>query len=163
MFLRIYLLHSYLLSCINSYCCFMAGEDYKVFNRKLCSWHIFQSDWWFRYTLFSWGGDHSFWPKFCSSSFNFYFLFIFQKSLTSSFVLQVDNLIRKEHLFKESIILIKAWSYYESRILGSQHGLLSTYGLEILIIYLFNIYSHTLAGPLEVTNFFAFMYILLFA
>ncbi|KAL2509798.1 PAP/OAS1 substrate-binding domain superfamily [Forsythia ovata] len=44
--------------------------------------------------------------------------------------LSVDRLIGKDHLFKRSVILIKAWCYYESRILGAHHGLISTYALE---------------------------------
>ncbi|KAK5844478.1 hypothetical protein PVK06_000618 [Gossypium arboreum] len=34
------------------------------------------------------------------------------------FLETVDQLIGKDHLFKRSIFLIKAWCYYESRILG---------------------------------------------
>ncbi|RVW88924.1 hypothetical protein CK203_045067 [Vitis vinifera] len=38
---------------------------------------------------------------------------------TLCFLKQVDRLIGKDHLFKRSIILIKSWCYYESRILGA--------------------------------------------
>jgi hypothetical protein len=41
-------------------------------------------------------------------------------------VMQVDRLVGKDHLFKRNIILIKAWCYYESRILGAHYGLIST-------------------------------------
>ncbi|KAK5834804.1 hypothetical protein PVK06_010480 [Gossypium arboreum] len=54
------------------------------------------------------------------------------------FLEKVDQLIGKDHLFKRSIILIKAWCYYESRILGAHHGLLSTYALETMILYTIN-------------------------
>ncbi|KAH7441182.1 hypothetical protein KP509_03G027900 [Ceratopteris richardii] len=63
---------------------------------------------------------------------------------------QVDKIIGKDHLFKKSIILVKAWCFYESRILGAHHGLLSTYSLEVLVLYIFHVYHHLLRGPLEV-------------
>ncbi|XP_061358245.1 uncharacterized protein LOC133302483 [Gastrolobium bilobum] len=69
---------------------------------------------------------------------------------TLCFLEEVDSWISQNHLFKRSIILIKAWCFHESRILGSQHGLISTYALEILVLYIFHVYSSTFAGPLEV-------------
>ncbi|QHO16385.1 hypothetical protein S245_034138 [Arachis hypogaea] len=66
------------------------------------------------------------------------------------FLEQVDKLAGKNHLLKRSIILIKAWCYYESRILGAHHGLLSTYAVEILVLYIINLYHSSLRGPLEV-------------
>ncbi|KAL5206338.1 hypothetical protein ABZP36_034547 [Zizania latifolia] len=47
-------------------------------------------------------------------------------------------------------MLIKAWCYYESRILGAHHGLISTYALEILVLYIFHLFHVTLDGPLAV-------------
>ncbi|CAA2974686.1 Hypothetical predicted protein [Olea europaea subsp. europaea] len=69
---------------------------------------------------------------------------------TLCFLEQVDRLIGKNHLFKRSIILIKAWCYYESRILGAHHGLISTYALETLVLYIFHLFHTTLDGPLAV-------------
>ncbi|PWA82852.1 hypothetical protein CTI12_AA174400 [Artemisia annua] len=46
------------------------------------------------------------------------------------FLEQIDHVIRENHIFKESIILIKAWCCYENRTLGAHAGLKSTYGLE---------------------------------
>ncbi|GMJ01633.1 hypothetical protein like AT3G51620 [Hibiscus trionum] len=69
---------------------------------------------------------------------------------TLCFLEQVDRLIGKDHLFKRSIILIKAWCYYESRILGAHHGLISTYGLETLVLYIFHLFYSSLDGPLAV-------------
>ncbi|KAH6558281.1 hypothetical protein KP509_1Z071100 [Ceratopteris richardii] len=66
------------------------------------------------------------------------------------FLEEVDRLIQKDHLFKRSIILVKAWCFYESRVLGAHHALLSTYALEILVLYIFNVFHSTLRGPLEV-------------
>ncbi|KAJ4956694.1 hypothetical protein NE237_013477 [Protea cynaroides] len=69
---------------------------------------------------------------------------------TLCFLEEVDHLINQNHLFKRSIILIKAWCYYESRILGAHHGLISTYALETLVLYIFNVFNNNFAGPLEV-------------
>ncbi|XP_057972859.1 uncharacterized protein LOC131161015 [Malania oleifera] len=69
---------------------------------------------------------------------------------TLCFLEQVDCLIGKDHLFKRSIILIKAWCYYESRILGAHHGLISTYALETLVLYIFHLFHSSLNGPLAV-------------
>lgn len=66
--------------------------------------------------------------------------------------LQVDRLIGKDHLFKRSIILIKTWCYYESRLLGAHHGLFSTYALETLVLYIFHFFHTTLDGPLSVSS-----------
>ncbi|KAK4359579.1 hypothetical protein RND71_021808 [Anisodus tanguticus] len=69
---------------------------------------------------------------------------------TLCFLEQVDRLIGKDHLFKRSIILIKTWCYYESRILGAHHGLISTYALETLVLYIFHFFHAKLDGPLAV-------------
>ncbi|KAL8258845.1 hypothetical protein R6Q59_026798 [Mikania micrantha] len=69
---------------------------------------------------------------------------------TLCFLEQVNRLAGKDHLFKRSIILIKAWCYYESRILGAHHGLISTYALETLVLYIFHVFHASLNGPLEV-------------
>ncbi|KAF9617850.1 hypothetical protein IFM89_039032 [Coptis chinensis] len=69
---------------------------------------------------------------------------------TLCFLEEVDHKINQNHLFKRSIILIKAWCYYESRILGAHHGLISTYALETLVLYIFHVYNKSFAGPLEV-------------
>ncbi|XP_022847121.1 uncharacterized protein LOC111369723 isoform X3 [Olea europaea var. sylvestris] len=66
------------------------------------------------------------------------------------FLEQVDCLVGKNHLFKRSIILVKAWCYYESRILGAHHGLISTYALETLVLYIFHRFHSSLSSPLEV-------------
>ncbi|XAR53969.1 Polynucleotide adenylyltransferase [Bertholletia excelsa] len=69
---------------------------------------------------------------------------------TLCFLDEVDHLINQNHLFKRSIILIKAWCYYESRILGAHHGLISTYALETLVLYIFHVFNNSFSGPLEV-------------
>ncbi len=47
-------------------------------------------------------------------------------------------------------MLIKAWCYHESHILGAHRGLISTYALEVLVLYIFNIFHKSLHSPLEV-------------
>ncbi|KAL3622227.1 hypothetical protein CASFOL_033638 [Castilleja foliolosa] len=69
---------------------------------------------------------------------------------TLCFLDEVDSLINQNHLFKRSIILIKAWCYYESRVLGAHHGLISTYALETLVLYIFHVFNNSFHGPLEV-------------
>ncbi|GER46363.1 nucleotidyltransferase [Striga asiatica] len=69
---------------------------------------------------------------------------------TLCFLDEVDHLINQDHLFKRSIILIKAWCYYESRVLGAHHGLISTYALETLVLYIFHVFNSSFHGPLEV-------------
>ncbi|KAL0921802.1 hypothetical protein M5K25_008911 [Dendrobium thyrsiflorum] len=69
---------------------------------------------------------------------------------TLCFLEEIDHLINQNHLFKRSIILIKAWCYYESRILGAHHGLISTYALETLVLYIFHVFNNSFNGPLEV-------------
>lgn len=49
-----------------------------------------------------------------------------------------------------STVKVKAWCYYESRMLGAHHGLLSTYGLETLVLYIFNVHHRHISNPLEV-------------
>ncbi|TVU21236.1 hypothetical protein EJB05_30861, partial [Eragrostis curvula] len=68
---------------------------------------------------------------------------------TFCFLELIDREVGKDHLFKRSIMLIKAWCYHESRILGAHHGLLSTYALETLVLYIFNLFHKSLHGPLE--------------
>uniref|UniRef100_A0ACD5YAS4 Uncharacterized protein n=1 Tax=Avena sativa TaxID=4498 RepID=A0ACD5YAS4_AVESA len=68
---------------------------------------------------------------------------------TFSFLEMVDREVGRDHLFKKSIILIKAWCYHERNIHGSSRWLISTYALEILILYIFNIFHQSLHGPLE--------------
>lgn len=55
-----------------------------------------------------------------------------------NFMNYVEKNVENNTLFKRSLFLIKAWSYYEGSILGSNIGLLASYALEILVIFLFN-------------------------
>lgn len=67
----------------------------------------------------------------------------------------MDRQIGRAHLFKRAVILVKAWCYYESRILGAHHGLISTYALETLVLYTFQVFHASLHGPLDVRPPFA--------
>ncbi|KAL6597496.1 hypothetical protein ACP70R_046936 [Stipagrostis hirtigluma subsp. patula] len=69
---------------------------------------------------------------------------------TLCFLEKVDQVFGKNHIFKRSIVLIKDWCYYESRILGAHHGLISTYALEILVLYILHVFHKSLDGPLAV-------------
>ncbi|XP_047332795.1 uncharacterized protein LOC124936345 [Impatiens glandulifera] len=69
---------------------------------------------------------------------------------TLCFLEEVDSVIGKDHLFKRSIILIKAWCQHESRVLGANYGLISTYALETLVLYIFHVSNRSLNQPLEV-------------
>ncbi len=44
----------------------------------------------------------------------------------------------------------KAWCYYESRLLGAHHGLLSSYALEVLVLHICNVFHSTVSTPLQV-------------
>ncbi|KAL9379650.1 hypothetical protein Peur_028132 [Populus x canadensis] len=66
------------------------------------------------------------------------------------FLEQVDQLIGRDHLFKRSVILIKAWCFHESRILGAHHGLISTYALQILVLNVVDNFHSSLSRPLAV-------------
>ncbi|GAX73901.1 hypothetical protein CEUSTIGMA_g1351.t1 [Chlamydomonas eustigma] len=73
---------------------------------------------------------------------------------TLTFLESIDRRVDQDHFFKKSIILVKAWCYYESRVLGAHHGLISTYALETLVLYIFNCYHRQLSNPLEVLHRF---------
>ena len=63
---------------------------------------------------------------------------------------KVDTMVGKQHLFKRSMVLVKAWCYFESHLLSSQNGLLATYALETLVLCVFNLMHEQLHTPLEV-------------
>ena len=65
--------------------------------------------------------------------------------------LEVNN---KLIIFKRTIILIKAWCTYEGSLMGSNIGLMASYGLEILIVYMFNLYYKDINNEIE--GFFYF-------
>ena len=65
-----------------------------------------------------------------------------------------DEWLGKNHLLKKSILLVKAWCYYESRLLGAHHGMLSSYALEVMVLFILNVHGSELDSPLEVFHRF---------
>lgn len=76
---------------------------------------------------------------------------------TLVFLEQMDRIVGRDHLLKRSIMLVKAWAYYETRILGSHNFLLSTYALETLVLFVLNQALDRVHTPLDVfREFLAF-------
>ena len=71
--------------------------------------------------------------------------YLFQK-------LAKDN--NKLFILKRTIILIKAWCYYEGNFIGSNIGLMASCALELLMLYIFNIYYENIQD--EIDAFFLF-------
>ena len=46
----------------------------------------------------------------------------------------------KLNIFRRTLLLIKAWCCYEGNLMGSNIGLMASYTLEILVIYVFNLH-----------------------
>lgn len=77
---------------------------------------------------------------------------------TLGFLERLDVVIARKHLFKRSILLIKAWCYYEARVLGGHNGLISTYALDIMVLFIINKFFKAIDGPLQVLKFFLWYY-----
>ena len=70
------------------------------------------------------------------------------------FLEETNTYVGRDDLFVRSIILVKAWGFYEGRILGAHHALISTYALETLVLYIINKYHAELTCPLSVLHKF---------
>ncbi|OUS45051.1 hypothetical protein BE221DRAFT_195624 [Ostreococcus tauri] len=68
------------------------------------------------------------------------------------FLEETNAFIGRDDLFVRSIILVKAWGFYEGRILGAHHALIATYALETLVLYIINKYYAELTCPLSVLH-----------
>ena len=55
----------------------------------------------------------------------------------------------KRNLFRRTLLLIKGWCLYEGKLMGSNMGLMATYTLEILVIYIFNYYYDEINNEFE--------------
>ena len=62
---------------------------------------------------------------------------------------EVDKLIGRDHLFKRTILLIKAWAQQEATIVDSGNGLLSSYCLRSFVLFIFNAYHLHIHTPLQ--------------
>ncbi|KAM7277371.1 hypothetical protein ACFE04_019237 [Oxalis oulophora] len=71
---------------------------------------------------------------------------------------KVSEKIGKGQLYKYSVLLIKAWCFYEGRVLGAHQGLISTYAIEALVIYIINLFHASLSSPLAVLHRFLHYY-----
>lgn len=54
-----------------------------------------------------------------------------------------------QYLFRRTLLLIKAWCLYEGCIVGSNIGLLASYSVEVLVIYLFNNFHKNFKNEFE--------------
>lgn len=76
----------------------------------------------------------------------------------SALLEEADKLIQRDHLFKRSLLLLKAWALCETprivgqRVLGAREGGLTSYGLSVMVLHLFSRRSSadTLVHPLDV-------------
>mmetsp|Transcript_28794 Transcript_28794/g.67996 ORF Transcript_28794/g.67996 Transcript_28794/m.67996 type:complete len:512 (+) Transcript_28794:105-1640(+) len=66
------------------------------------------------------------------------------------FLEQFDRKVGRNHLYKEGLLLVKGWCYFEARVLGSQHGLIATYALETLVVCILNLFYTELSTPVHV-------------
>ena len=58
--------------------------------------------------------------------------------LTTAFFVTDVNDALPNNLFKRSLLLLKAWAYYESRTLGAHGGMLGSYALTIMLVSVIN-------------------------
>lgn len=58
-----------------------------------------------------------------------------------------DPEAQRPNLLKKGIILVKAWCYYEARVLGAHHSLLSSYALEVMVLYVLQHYHRRTRTP----------------
>ena len=75
----------------------------------------------------------------------FYIDYIFKK---------VEKYYQKSTILKRSILLIKAWCYYEGNLIGSNIGLMASCALELLTINIFNTHYKNINN--EIDAFFCF-------
>jgi hypothetical protein len=62
---------------------------------------------------------------------------------------EVDRLVGREHLFKRTLILSKAWASYEAKILGSEDGFLNSYCIYSMLMFIFNAFYNEIETPLQ--------------
>ena len=55
----------------------------------------------------------------------------------------------KIQIFRRTLILIKSWCFFEGNLMGSNIGLMASYALEILVIYIFNLYYNDIYNEFD--------------
>lgn len=75
----------------------------------------------------------------------------------NSLLEKLDSIIGKGHLFKRTILLIRAWWVYETSLYAetSIKHYLSDHGLAVMIVMIFNLYYRFIESPLQA--FFLFL------
>jgi hypothetical protein len=64
----------------------------------------------------------------------------------------------KINIFRRSLLLIKGWCLLEGNLMGSNIGLMASYTIEILVIYIFNIHYEYIYNEFDAfEKFFEFM------
>ena len=58
----------------------------------------------------------------------------------------IDNKIQ---IFRRTLILIKGWCSFEGNLMGSNIGLMASYALEILVIYVFNLHYNNINNEFD--------------
>lgn len=62
---------------------------------------------------------------------------------------EVDILVGRDHLFKRTVILCKAWATYEAQILGYEDGMLNGYTIFSMLLFIFNAFYREIETPLQ--------------
>jgi len=62
---------------------------------------------------------------------------------------ELDRLVGKDHLFKRTIILTKAWACYEAEVLGQSDSFLNSYCIHIMVFFVFNAFYREIETPLQ--------------
>jgi len=78
----------------------------------------------------------------------------YSSCIANSLLERVNQLMGKGGIFKRAIILTKAWCLYDSHVLGSQHGNLCSYSIEVMIMYILNNYYEECITALDVFMLF---------
>jgi len=60
-----------------------------------------------------------------------------------------NRVVGKDHLLKKTIILFKAWARNEAGILGSKDGMLSSYCLRAIVLFVFNAFHKSISNPID--------------
>ena len=55
----------------------------------------------------------------------------------------------KINIFRRTLLLIKGWCFYEGNLMGSNIGLMASYTLEILVIFLFNLHYNDIHNEFD--------------